>query len=137
MQLHFEPRYAAGFEPLIREFPDTRVIVDHLGRPFQATPEEHADVVNWSRFPNTIMKLSSIPANRSYPHRDIGPIIKQLTERFGADRMIYGGGFGAEATGDSYRAEFARAESFLGHLSVEDRAKIFGGTANRLFGFAA
>lgn len=137
VQLHFEPRYASGFEPPIREFRETRVIIDHLGRPFQATPEEHAAVVNWSRFPNTIMKLSSIPSNASYPHRDIVPIIKQLTESYGADRMIYGGGFGADATGESYRAAFERAESFLGHLTESDRAKILGGTAVRLFGFAA
>ena len=32
VQLHFEPRYAPGFEPLIREFPRTTVIIDHLGR---------------------------------------------------------------------------------------------------------
>lgn len=137
VQLHFEPRYAAGFEPLIREFSETRVIIDHLGRPFQAAPSEHADVVNWSRFPQTVMKLSSIPANRNYPHRDIAPIIKQLTDRFGADRMIYGGGFGSATTGDSYRAEFERAESFLGHLTASDRAKIMGATAAGLFGFTA
>jgi predicted TIM-barrel fold metal-dependent hydrolase len=135
VQLHFEPRYAAGFEPLIRDFPETRVIIDHLGRPFQGTPREHATVVNWSRYPNTIMKLSSIPANRNYPHRDIVPVIKQLTERYGADRMIYGGGFGAAATGDSYRAAFDRAELLLDHLTVSDRAKILGKTAARLFGF--
>jgi predicted TIM-barrel fold metal-dependent hydrolase len=135
VQIHFEPRYAAGFEPLIREFRETRVIIDHLGRPFQGTPREHAVVMNWSRYPNTIMKLSSIPTNRSYPHREIVPIIKQLTERFGADRMIYGGGFGAAATGDTYRAAFDRAESLLAHLTVPDRAKILGQTAARLFGF--
>src|SRR5262245_35733881 len=39
VQLHFEPRYAAGFEPYIKEFAKTTVIVDHLGRPFQGTPE--------------------------------------------------------------------------------------------------
>jgi predicted TIM-barrel fold metal-dependent hydrolase len=135
VQIHFEPRYAAGFEPLIREFRETRVIIDHLGRPFQGTPPEHAVVMNWSRYPNTIMKLSSIPTNRNYPHRKIIPIIKQLTDRFGPDRMIYGGGFGAAATGASYRAAFDRAESMLDHLSVADRAKILGKTAARLFGF--
>ncbi|MEO8495884.1 MAG: amidohydrolase family protein [Planctomycetota bacterium] len=133
----FKPRYASGFEPLIREFRETRVIIDHLGRPFQSTPEEHAAVANWSRFPNTIMKLSSIPSNATYPHRDIAPIIKQLTESYGADRMIYGGGFDEKATGESYRAAFDRAESFLGHLTASDRAKMLGGTAVRLFGFTA
>jgi predicted TIM-barrel fold metal-dependent hydrolase len=135
IQLHFEPRYAPGFEPLIREFRDTRVIIDHLGRPFQGTPEEHAVVVRWSRFPNTIMKLSSLPATSTYPHRDVLPVVKQLTEAYGPDRMIYGGGFDVKATPQSYRAAFDRARSFLAHMPAADQAKILGGNAVRVFGF--
>lgn len=135
VQLHFEPRYAPGFEPLIREFTKTPVIIDHLGRPFQGTPREHAVVVNWSRFDNTVMKLSSIPSPRSYPHRDIRPIIRQLTGAWGAERMIYGGGFGAGTTAASYRRAFAQAEQYLDHLTRADRDKILGGTAAELFGF--
>ena len=135
VQLHFEPRYAPGFEPLIREFRDTPAIIDHLGRPFQGTPQQHAVVVRWSRFPNTIMKLSSLPTSRSYPHREIRPVVRQLTEAFGADRMIYGGGFGAEATPKSYAAAFERGRSLIEHLSESDQAKILGKTAAKLFGF--
>jgi predicted TIM-barrel fold metal-dependent hydrolase len=135
VQLHFEPRYAPGFEPLIREFAGTKVIIDHMGRPFQGTPEEHAVVVRWSRFEHTVMKLSAIPSPDTYPHRDIQPVIKQLTDAWGAERMIYGGGFGAGATGESYAAAFDRARSYLSHLSDADQVKILGGTAVRLFGF--
>ena len=137
VQLHFEPRYAAGFEPLIREFSKTTVIVDHMGRPFQGTPEEHAVVLRWAKLPNTVMKLSSIPATTTYPHREIGPVIRQLTDAWGADRMIYGGGFGASATGESYAAAFERARSYLTHLSAAEQTKVLGGTAARLFGFRA
>jgi predicted TIM-barrel fold metal-dependent hydrolase len=137
VQLHFEPRYAAGFEPLIREFRNTRVIIDHLGRPFQGTPKEHAVVLKWAEYGNTIMKLSSIPSARSYPHREIGPVIRQLTEAWGAERMIYGGGFGATATGESYRAAFEYARSYLTHLSEAQQAKILGENAVRLLGFSS
>jgi predicted TIM-barrel fold metal-dependent hydrolase len=133
VQLHFEPRYAEGFEPLIREFRDVKVIIDHLGRPFQGTPKEHEVVVKWSRFANTIMKISSVPEKKQYPHRDVEPIIKQLTEAFGADRLIYGGGFSENATGDSYRKERERIAGFLAHLSKEDQCKVLGGTAANLF----
>lgn len=135
MQLHFEPRYAPGFEPLIQEFSKTTVIIDHLGRPIQATPEEHDSVVRWSRFPNTIMKVSSLPEQTKYPHRDIGPIIKKLTDAFGADRMIYGGGFDENATPESYRAYRERVRGYLSHLTADDQAKILGGTAAKLYGF--
>ena len=135
VQLHLEPRYAPGFEPLIKEFPRTTVVIDHLGRPFQGTPQEHAVVLGWSRLPNTVMKLSSLPEKGQYPHRDVGPIIKDLTERFGPDRLIYGGGFGAETTGPSYRAYRQRVRSYLADLPADDRAKVLGGTAAKLFGF--
>ena len=136
VQLHFEPRYAPGFEPLIQEFKDTTVILDHLGRPFQGTPKEHAVVVGWSRFKNTVMKLSAIPSPRDYPHRDVGPVIRRLADAYGADRLIYGGGFGAEATPASYRAARERTRSYVAHLSAADQAKVLGGTAARLFRFA-
>jgi predicted TIM-barrel fold metal-dependent hydrolase len=137
LQLHFEPRYAPGFEPLIREFPAISVIIDHLGRPMQAAPEEYAVVRGWSQLPNTVMKLSSIPPKEQYPHRDVGLIVRDLTERFGADRLIYGGGFGPDATGPSYRASREQLRVYLAHLTAGDQAKILGGTAARLFGFTA
>jgi predicted TIM-barrel fold metal-dependent hydrolase len=137
VQLHLEPRYAPHFEPLIKEFSTITVIIDHLGRPFQGTPQEHEVVVRWSRFKNAVMKLSSIPSKEQYPHRDVGPVIRRLADAYGADRMIYGGGFGDSATPESYRAARERARSYVAHLSADDQAKVLGGTAARLFGFAA
>jgi predicted TIM-barrel fold metal-dependent hydrolase len=135
VQLHFEPRYAPGFYPYIHEFEDTTTIIDHLGRPFQGTPEEHARVIAWSRLPNTVVKLSAILPPTQYPHRDISPIIRQLVNAYGPDRMIYGGGFDEKATTESYRAAFERARTYISFLPEEDQAKILGGTAARLFGF--
>jgi predicted TIM-barrel fold metal-dependent hydrolase len=135
VQIHFEPRYAPGFEPLIREFPETKVVIDHLGRPFQGTPQEYATVLGWSRFTNTVMKLAAIPARTDYPHRDVGPTIKELVARFGPDRLIYGGGFEPDADGTSYRACREKVCSYLTDLSTKDQAKVLGGTAAKLFGF--
>jgi len=64
-------------------------------------------------------------------------VVKQLTEAFGADRLMAGGGFTAAATGDSYRKERERIAGLLAHLNEADRAKVLGGTAARLMGFKA
>ncbi|MCI0455417.1 MAG: amidohydrolase [Gemmataceae bacterium] len=136
VQLHLEPRYAPQFEPYLKEFANARVIIDHLGRPFQGTPQEHAVIVRWSRYKNTHMKLSSIPEKRQYPHRDIAPIIKELVNAYGAERMIWGGGYSAEATGKSYRTARERARGYIAFLSQADQEKVLGGTAARLFRFA-
>jgi len=133
IQLHFEPKYAAGFEPLIKEFKDTRVLIDHLGRPFQGTEKEYQTVLGWAKYANVVMKLSSVPDKKVYPHRDPQPVVKQLTEAFGADRLMFGGGYNEKATGASYRAERDRVAGLLAHLSDADRAKVFGGTAAKLF----
>ena len=133
VQLHFEPRFAPGFEPLIKEFAITTVLIDHMGRPFQGTAKEHAVVLKWAKYKNVVVKLSAVPAKRNYPHRDPLPVVKQLTEAFGADRLMYGGGFSASATGARYKAERDRIAALLTHLSDADRARIFGGTAAKLF----
>ena len=111
------------------------MVIDHLGRPFQGTSEEHDVVVAWSRFPNTIMKLSALPAPEEAPNEKMTTVIKRLVDSFGPDRLIYGGGFEAGATGGSYRAERERIRSYLGHLTAEEQAKVLGGNAARLYGF--
>jgi predicted TIM-barrel fold metal-dependent hydrolase len=135
VQLHFEPRWAEGFEPLIREFKDVRVLVDHMGRPMQGTAKEHERVVGWAKFPHVVMKLSAVPSKTAYPHRDPQGVVKQLTDAFGAERLMFGGGFDAKATGESYRKERERVAVLLAHMTAADRDKVFGGTAAKAFGF--
>jgi len=137
IQLHFEPRHAAGFEPLIREFKQTRVMVDHLGRPFQGAPGEHDRVVRWAAFPNVVMKLSSLPPADAKEAADLPAVVRRLADAYGADRLIYGGGFEEKATAASYRAERERTAKLLGFLQPVARAKVLGGNAARLFGFNA
>jgi predicted TIM-barrel fold metal-dependent hydrolase len=134
VQLHFEPRFGIAFEPYIREFRSIRVLIDHLGRPLQGTPKEHAAIVAWSKYDHVTMKLSAVPSRGVYPHRDPTMAIKQLTAAFGADRLMYGGGFGPTATLESYRQERERIAGFLSHLSPAERDKVFGGTAAKYFG---
>jgi predicted TIM-barrel fold metal-dependent hydrolase len=135
VQLHFEPRYAAGFEPLIQEFRRTTVIVDHLGRLFEGSEKEQERVLRWARFPNTVLKVSALPERD--PHRKIGPLVRRATAAWGAERLISGGGFGAGVSAAAYRAERERIAGYLTHLTAAERAKVLGENAVRLFRFVA
>ena len=86
VQLHFTLAHAAGFEPLLREFKDTRVIVDHLGRPFGAPADDYDRVVRWSALPNVVMKLSSLPAPDASEAVSLPRVVKRLAEAFGQAR---------------------------------------------------
>jgi predicted TIM-barrel fold metal-dependent hydrolase len=49
--------------------------------------------------------------------------------------MIYGGGLSVKATPESYRKAQERTAAYVSFLSAADQAKVFGGTAARLFRF--
>lgn len=137
VQLHFEPRYAARFESLIKEFSKTPVIIDHLGRPAQGSPEEHRTVFRLADRPNVYLKISSIPDKAQYPYFDAAPTVKALVAAYGPGRCLTGGGFapgpGGAITPDSYRTERAKVLSYVSHLSAADQALIAGGTAAKVF----
>jgi len=61
--------------------------------------------------------------------------VKDLTSAFGAERMIYGGGFNKDCTGKSYQGYRQRVQELLSHLSAEDQQKILGRNASRLYRF--
>jgi predicted TIM-barrel fold metal-dependent hydrolase len=133
IQLHFEPQYAAGFEPLIKEFKNTPVIIDHLGRPLQArSPEEYAIVERWGDLPNTIIKISSLGTNYDRPDPKLKQYVNQMITAYGLERMIYGGGFDENATPESYRATIEYTRSYIAKFSEVDQANVLGGNASRL-----
>ncbi len=134
VQLNCEPRFADGFEPLIREFSKTTVIIDHLGLPYSNKLELHAKIMAWSRYPNTVMKISSLPDRKKYPERDVTPLLKAMVQQFTPRRLIYGGGFNDTPSGEAYRAQREAIRAHFSHLSEGDQALILGGNAARLFG---
>lgn len=134
VQLHFAPAYAAGFEPLIREFQGTPVVIDHLGRLLEGTATQRKLVVGWSRYKNTMMKLSSFTPGEN--QKETAALVRELTDAYGPERMIFGGGFGEGATPETLLAYRRQALEYLAHLSSADQAKILGTNAARLFRFA-
>lgn len=133
VQLNFEPRYAAGFEPLIKEFHDVPVIIDHLGHPLQAgSVHEYSIVERWGELPNTIMKLSNLGAVHDHPDPVLKPFVTRMMAAYGPDRMIWGGDFNDKSTPESFSATREYAGKFLSGYSPEDQGKVFGGNAFRL-----
>jgi predicted TIM-barrel fold metal-dependent hydrolase len=133
IQIHCIPHYAAQIGELAAKFRETPVILDHLARPGQGTPQEYDQVLMLAKLPQVYMKYSSTGVETVNPHADAKALVKRVYEAFGADRMIWGG-LGTN------RTEFAREvklfDLMFDFAPEAERAKIRGLTAQRLFKFS-
>jgi predicted TIM-barrel fold metal-dependent hydrolase len=137
IQMHFIPYYAPEIGELAAKFRDMPVILDHLARPGQGTPEEYEQVLRLAEFPRVFMKYTTTGVDSAsktpYPHPDARKTVRRAYDAFGADRMIWGG------LGSSI-AEFNRAENLFDAMfdfaPESERAKIRGLTAQKLFAFS-
>ena len=98
------------------------------GPPFGADRE----FLDLAKYPNVFLKLTPLNVSPA----DWGKATPQtffqaLIDRYGADRIAWGSNF--PATNDSLAGILGKAQSALAHASSEQRAWIFGGTAQRLY----
>jgi predicted TIM-barrel fold metal-dependent hydrolase len=137
IQIHFIPHYAVQIGELAAKFPQMPVILDHLARPGQGTPEEYEQVLKLAKLPQFYMKYSSTgvetASKEPYPHLDAKPLVKRVYEAFGADRMIWGG-LGANMV--QFEREVKLFDLMFEFAPEAERMKIRGLTAQRLFKFS-
>lgn len=126
VQMHFIPGQAPKIHALAAKFPETTVILDHMGRPGQGTEEEYEEVLKLAVLPRVILKYSNWGEYKG----DLALLTKRLYDTFGPERMIWGtlGNTLAE-----YQKQAARFDELLAFASERDRASIRGGNAQRLF----
>jgi predicted TIM-barrel fold metal-dependent hydrolase len=137
IQIHCIPYYAVAIGELASKFPDAPVILDHLARPGQGTPEEYEQVLKLAKLPHVYMKYSSTgvesASREPFPHRDAKPLVKRVYQAYGADRMLWGS-LGGNMT------EFAREvqlfDLMFDFAPEPEQAKIRGITAKKLFAFS-
>ncbi|MGH9661703.1 MAG: amidohydrolase family protein [Bryobacteraceae bacterium] len=132
IQMHFIPRHAREIGELAAEFSGVPVILDHLARSGQGTPEQYRDVLELARLPRVAMKFSGLrySSKQDYPYDDARPLVRRTFDAFGASRILCGG------LGHNM-AEFEKAAALIDRMfdfaPEADRAKIRGENAAKLF----
>ena len=126
VQMHFIPGQAPNIRALAARFPETTVILDHMGRPGQGTEKEYAEVLKLAELPRVILKYSNWGEYKG----DLSRLTRRLYDTFGPERMIWGtlGNTAAE-----YRKQAAHFEELLAFAPEAARARVRGGNAQRLF----
>ncbi len=122
-------------------FSNTPVVIDHFSRIGTTGSVEQADLdqlLALAEFENVRVKLSAFYAlgEKAAPYTDLGPMIRQLRDAFGAERLMWATDCPYQVqNGHTYAAsiDLIRNPAKLGFLSENDREWILRKTAERVF----
>jgi predicted TIM-barrel fold metal-dependent hydrolase len=132
-------------EARLKRFPRVKVVIDHLARVDLGGTNAEAEtkkLLALARYPNVHVKVSELmilSPSKKYPYRDTFPLVRAVYEAFGADRLLWGTGFPgatrAQADRPALEDELALIRKEIPFFSAEDRSKILGANAAKLWGF--
>lgn len=140
----YPPRYIQHVAGIARDFPDLRIVIDHLGfpqPPVNVSGNGPGDMFKgWehlialAKCPNVAIKVSAFPSMSAepYPYKDLWPRIRQLIEVFGIERLFWGTDFTRVATLLSYK-EGVNYILDNDELSMSDKAMLMGDSLRRYF----
>jgi predicted TIM-barrel fold metal-dependent hydrolase len=128
----FAPGQAKPIAEAARRHPATRILVDHMAvrhldtEPFAQWP----DVLALADFSNVWIKVSLFPeaAHEPYPYVYTQARFKELFDRFGPDRLIWGSNYPVCKHACTYKQAVDFTKNACGFLSEADKEKIFGAT---------
>ncbi|GMH43486.1 hypothetical protein BSKO_11408 [Bryopsis sp. KO-2023] len=84
-------------ETLIKEFPNTRVIIDHFGFCKCSDPDSESwkRLIALAQFPQVYVKVSAFfrVSEMEYPYLDARVCLRRLVDAFGAQRLMWGSDF--------------------------------------------
>jgi predicted TIM-barrel fold metal-dependent hydrolase len=154
IQAHIMPWFAPQIGQLAREFPNTRVLIDHFGHAGVGSatrgpkgwewrkveygyshPSEFEQIVELARLPNITLKVSSLQysSRQPAPHKDVAPLVRRAYDAFGPERLMWGSLGHSEGELKSKEIVF---EENLGFLSARERSLVRHENARRFFDFA-
>ncbi len=147
----------AELAELAAAFPETRIVLDHLGAPLGVGPyaSRRREVFErWARgvdalaaHANVSVKLGGLgmpsygfgfeqretPASSAELAAAWRPYVERVIERFGADRCMFESNFPVDKVSCSYRTLWNAFKRLAAGASAAEREALFGGTARRVY----
>lgn len=134
-----QPHHQPAIRKVARAFPSLPILCHHLGGVQASEGAERAglrEVLRSARCPNIYIKLSGFAycsqVKWDYPYSDALPIVRQLYEHFGADRMCWGSDYPVVRFFMTYRQSLEAFRTHCTFVPAADQAAILGSTLRRL-----
>ncbi len=124
---------------LIDACPDTSFILDHCGNASIRTKDLSgwkADIGRLAERKNVVCKVSGIVASAApdpWTADDLAPIVNHVLDRFGPDRVVFGGDWPVCTLAATYRQWVEALRQIVSSRSLADRKKLFHDNAIRVY----
>jgi predicted TIM-barrel fold metal-dependent hydrolase len=134
-----DPDALSSIESLCKLHPETPVVIDHfarIGMRGEVDQKQLDQLLKLSDFKHTAVKTSAFYAlgKKTPPYDDLGPMIRQLRDAYGANRLMWASDCPFQTEGKhSYKSSIALIRDRLDFLSEAEKTAMLRGTAERLF----
>jgi predicted TIM-barrel fold metal-dependent hydrolase len=126
---------------LNRDYPDTRIILNHTGLPADRSAD---GLAGWRRAmsafaeaPNVAVKISGLGQRaRPWSIADNGEIILATIDMFGADRCMFASNYPVDSLVGSFDTIFGGFFAITAALGRDTQAELFAGTARKVYRLA-
>ncbi|HEY4610668.1 MAG TPA: amidohydrolase family protein, partial [Ilumatobacteraceae bacterium] len=123
-----------------RAVPETRFVLDHLGKPSVATQQQWEIAISeMASCPNVYVKISGLVTEHDWSGWDpqrVQPYVDFALQRFGPDRLMFGSDWPVCTLAASYSRIVDVTAELLSTLTATERAAVFGATAVRAYDLA-
>lgn len=134
------PRHLGPAAELAAALPELTVVVDHLGKPPPAGPEQDAwreALAAVARRPNTVAKVSGLQVpGRPLTADAVRPAWEAGLELFGPDRLMWGSDWPMTLLTEGYTRTWQVMSALIGELTTKEQQLLLGGTARRVYRLA-
>jgi predicted TIM-barrel fold metal-dependent hydrolase len=132
-----DPSGFAEVDRMCARFPETTVIIDHLGRigvSGTIAPEEVEALRALAKHKNVLVKVGAFYAlgKKAAPYLDLAPLIRQVVQAFGADRCLWESDSPFEVTRGKYAESLALVRDRLDFLTDDQKEALLWRTAERV-----
>ena len=128
--------YVNGLAQFAEQHSETFLVVSHLGmldtREAPLFPS-HRRIVSLADQPNVIVQVSGMHMFCDPPYRELLPLVEQLMDHFGAERLIYGSNYPVMQEDSIYQAELNLIRTGQFGIPMEAVEKVLGGTARNVW----
>jgi L-fuconolactonase len=134
------PRHIPVAVEVVRQFPEQKFVLDHLGKPNikdQTFSPWDRDIEMLASFPKVFCKLSGMvteAAWKNWTYDDFVPAMDRILDAFGPDRVMIGSDWPVCTLSGTYEETMDIVINYLGKFSPEIGDKILGENAASFYG---